>query len=662
MRSHRVLGLLFLSLLVSSCGVVDNGDDGKIPLPPDDPGTPSTPSTPDDPGTPSTPTTPDDPGTPSTNTNRIKVADHSRFYYVGETFNAVSRLDLTLVLNGAEKDLSFRPSYYEVKMKDPSGKAYDPDTPFVTSGEYTYEFVYKGDATITSGEKKFTVSPSPSNVYKKKTELPDSFDYKAIEGSAGGFQCFPSKGEINALVFPVEFSDYPFASGDYGASAVDRIDVLFNGDGPAETGYWESVSSYYKKVSMGQLEFHYDLAETYHPSMTAMELATTGDLGSILSGAFNGYVEKYGASAMKKYDNDSDGYVDGVWFVYSAPHYGSGAYGDAPAMKTMWAFCSCSYGSEPNVDAPVLGDYGWISTQFMNEGVDAPAVDAHTFTHESGHLLGLPDYYSYDFSGIGASGPQGGIAMMDLNIGDQDSFSKIALGWSDPYYVTEDCVVELKPNEASGDCILLADNWNGTAFDEYILLDLETPTGINKMDAETAYPGRQKYYNTPGIRAYHVDARLAKYALDSNGSFGLVKESGQTDYYMTDSQVEKAVYAGPIGRATMDPKVPVAERKPGYKVVNANSSSRSAISEAPYNNNRLLMLIGGDNKLCENDDVGASDASLFTAGDSWTLNGRTVKFFTGDMGKFNNNDAFHYAFTVLSCDMNGAKVQIRRYR
>ena len=238
MRSHRVLGLLFLSLLVSSCGVVDNGDDGKIPLPPDDPGTPSTPST------------PDDPGTPSTNTNRIKVADHSRFYYVGETFNAVSRLDLTLVLNGAEKDLSFRPSYYEVKMKDPSGKAFDPDTPFVTSGEYTYEFVYKGDATITSGEKKFTVSPSPSNVYKKKTELPDSFDYKAIEGSAGGFQCFPSKGEINALVFPVEFSDYPFASGDYGASAVDRIDVLFNGDGPAETGYWESVSSYYKKVSM----------------------------------------------------------------------------------------------------------------------------------------------------------------------------------------------------------------------------------------------------------------------------------------------------------------------------------------------------------------------------------------------------------------------------
>jgi hypothetical protein len=309
-----------------------------------------------------------------------------------------------------------------------------------------------------------------------------------------------------------------------------------------------------------------------------------------------------------------------------------------------------------------LGDYGWISTQFMNEGVDAPAVDAHTFTHESGHLLGLPDYYSYDFSGIGARAAQGGIAMMDLNIGDQDSFSKIALGWSDPYYVTEDCVVELKPNEASGDCILLADNWNGTAFDEYILLDLETPTGINKMDAETAYPGRQKYYNTPGIRAYHVDARLAKYALDSNGSLSLVKESGQTDYYMTDSQVEKAVYAGPIGRATMDPKVPVAERKPGYKVVNANSSSRSAISEAPYNNNRLLMLIGGDNKLCENDDVGASDASLFTAGDSWTLNGRTVKFFTGDMGKFNNNDAFHYAFTVLSCDMNGAKVQIRRYR
>ena len=96
------------------------------------------------------------------------------------------------------------------------------------------------------------------------------------------------------------------------------------------------------------------------------------------------------------------------------------------------------------------------------------------------------------------------INMMDLNIGDQDSFSKMALGWVTPYVVTDSCTVTIKPNESSGDCIVLADHWNGTAFDEYLVLDLQTPTGVNESDASASYNTRPMYYSYPGIRMLHV--------------------------------------------------------------------------------------------------------------------------------------------------------------
>ena len=50
-------------------------------------------------------------------------------------------------------------------------------------------------------------------------------------------------------------------------------------------------------------------------------------------------------------------------------------------------------------------------------------VDAHTYIHEMGHMLGLPDYYDYSFK----SSPTGMYDMQDNNVGDHNPFSKMHL-------------------------------------------------------------------------------------------------------------------------------------------------------------------------------------------------------------------------------------------
>jgi len=54
--------------------------------------------------------------------------------------------------------------------------------------------------------------------------------------------------------------------------------------------------------------------------------------------------------------------------------------------------------------------------------------------HETGHALGLPDYYDYDDK-VGPRGGVGGLDMMDNNWGDHNPFSKWLLGWLELTFV-----------------------------------------------------------------------------------------------------------------------------------------------------------------------------------------------------------------------------------
>ena len=60
--------------------------------------------------------------------------------------------------------------------------------------------------------------------------------------------------------------------------------------------------------------------------------------------------------------------------------------------------------------------------------------------------------------------------------------------------------------------ILLTPEWNehNSPFDEYLLLEYYTPTGLNELDSRIPYKSRPLVYNIPGIKMYHIDNRLGR--------------------------------------------------------------------------------------------------------------------------------------------------------
>jgi hypothetical protein len=178
---------------------------------------------------------------------------------------------------------------------------------------------------------------------------------------------------------------------------------------------------------------------------------------------------------------------------------------------TFWAFTTWA-NNDSDKSSPMANTYCWASYDFMYEGYGTSKVDAHTFIHETGHMMGLEDYYSYkDSSNDAFSAPMGCIDMMDYNIIDHDAYSKFAYGWVNPYKIDHAGTLTLRPSESTGDCAIIptSGGWNGNAFDEYMMIEYYTPTGLNESDSESRYEGTYPLgFSENGIRIYHVDSRL----------------------------------------------------------------------------------------------------------------------------------------------------------
>ena len=102
--------------------------------------------------------------------------------------------------------------------------------------------------------------------------------------------------------------------------------------------------------------------------------------------------------------------------------------------------------------------------------------------------------------------------MMDCSLGDHNAFSKMLLGWNRPYVPTGSSKIHLRPSQGNGDCVLLPlGEYNGTPFDEYLLLEFYTPTYLNYADSALRSDPSMSLMKVPGIKAYHVDGRLGVY-------------------------------------------------------------------------------------------------------------------------------------------------------
>ena len=326
-------------------------------------------------------------------------------------------------------------------------------------------------------------------------------------------------GDQKLLIIPVHTNDTSFTEDE-----LDTIDIAYNGD-PSETG-WQSLRSYYEASSYGELRMQGIMVEPYNLGVSTSSFGQSAMNNATFISTLQTIVSSYSnAIASNGLDQNSDGYVDAVEFVWK----NNGTIWDGYSEKTSvwWAFTSIS-GKLPNVNNPVVGDYFWSPLSHITNGYYTPNIDIHTLAHETGHLLGVDDHYSYDSGTDGC--PAGGSDIMDLNVGDHNAVSKAMYGWVSPYVPTgelDEFTITLHDFQSTGDCLMLIDpdSWNGTQYDEYFMCEYYTPTGLNEMDATEGYPewadyyngnGTGKIYTQAGLKVMHADYRPGTYGRNNN--------------------------------------------------------------------------------------------------------------------------------------------------
>jgi M6 family metalloprotease-like protein len=114
---------------------------------------------------------------------------------------------------------------------------------------------------------------------------------------------------------------------------------------------------------------------------------------SVLNKAITWFRSTYNETGSR-FDSDGDGYLDAVWLIYSAPDFSKDSTLVNP-HKTFWAMTSWNK-DEGNISQPVASGFSWGSYDFMYRAYGETSLDAHTYIHETGHLLGLSDYYDYE--------------------------------------------------------------------------------------------------------------------------------------------------------------------------------------------------------------------------------------------------------------------------
>lgn len=371
----------------------------------------------------------------------------------------------------------------------------------------------------------------PSQSYDEQT-----FDDSRLQDKLMGYENvvgLPSQGTYDCLVVPVQFSDVAAIT----SADLNKLNLAFNGSGD-DTG-WQSVNTYYAASSYGKLNVSFDIAGY---NLAGVNSVYTAQHNSSYYANYNETVSdgdyqytEYGSDALLRevlawlegridltqYDSNGDGCIDAVYLIYSADV-------DYSADSFYWAYVTWYMGAE-QYDGLDAYYYLFAGFDFMDEDADSAdgfeyngkidglQINASTYIHETGHLLGLDDYYDY-YPNSGSDEGVGGADMMDYTVGDHSAYSKIMLGWTTPQIVTQNGTFTLSPFAESGDCLLIMLNFDNSYFSEYLLIDFYTATGLNQMHAmqpdSLLYGGAQK-----GVRIYHVTGWANNPYSDEYGSF-----------------------------------------------------------------------------------------------------------------------------------------------
>jgi immune inhibitor A len=332
---------------------------------------------------------------------------------------------------------------------------------------------------------------------------------KAAVASVGSKR--PKKRKVHAIALLVDFSDNKGMR-----RAKDFENLLFDKANP------NSMTNFYRQLSYGALELTgevvgYVRAPQSYSYYTASESGTGSNYPKNTPGLLKDALTIFCRNDnLARFDADNDGFVDAIFLI----HAGRGAEAE----------------SNPTKRKNMIWSHKWTLPQpFVHQGVKVFAYSTEpedgrvgVFSHEFGHLLGLPDLYDTTFRshGIGdwclmAAGSWGGKGNRPTRM---SCWCLSKLGWIKPKVITRKKSIQLNTlEEKKTECYRL---WTkGASGPEYFLLENRQAKGL-----DAALPGS-------GLAVWHIDERqsnndnplvylVALLQADGNKDLELLKNSG----------------------------------------------------------------------------------------------------------------------------------------
>lgn len=446
-------------------------------------------------------------------------------------------------------------------------------------------------------------------------------------------------GDLKTLIIPFNLSDKTA----WKSSEIDVLNELFFDNTPNISGNtilsYPSFKEYYETASFNQLSMSGLVTSAYNSGVRSSAVnndSSYNTLFTLLKNAVSWAQKQYPNEDWDKYDTNNDGYVDNVHLI-----------SNYSVTNSEWGIPLWPHMAQTGFN-PVQGELT-INTYTVS-AKNTSQSDAYTTIHEQGHVFGLDDYYNY--SEENSSADYVGYAdMQSGNIFDWNSFSKLEIGWVKPYVVNgelDTTTITIDAAATSGDCILIpADHstWNGSAYDEYFLIELfNTSLGnnlYNKSDYNSSI-GRYGESLSYGVRLYHVDARLWELYSQYNNDSGKEIPDAET---LNDGNTNKwNVYPGP----------------------NNSYNAEDYASKCPtkWEDFKLLTLIqkGAGNEFGTGSRNFLTDDDLFTTGDKFTFS--KYKHYLSKKGKtvttMDNGETFPYEIDFVSVTSSKATVTIKK--
>lgn len=365
---------------------------------------------------------------------------------------------------------------------------------------------------------------------QKSNRLPKASAGVSKEGATAeqsqtmpGSDFMPSTGDVKALVFLVDFPDMKQTDG---TTAESRKEELFDLDDV------NSFSGFYYASSYGQLRLDGDVYG-YYTTENVREYYNNGAIGR--QELINELLEFYDdVIDYSNYDADKDGIIDALYIDYVGADTGWGSF-----WWTYVGYWSETFVPIVEADGMAINSYAWMNAQ--QYGLEK------TYKHETGHLLGLMDYYD-SINGVGDASI-GTFDMMWQNEGDHNAYSKMLLGWLELIEVSDATELELRSSQLYPEAAIIYPN-KDTTSDEFFVIEFITGDGANFYKEDVVDDG--------GIRVWRINAKV-----DESGSFiyrnikGSIKfiESvgicNMSYYESTDGNVRVLDAAGQIHRANI---------------------------------------------------------------------------------------------------------------